>query len=201
MRSFFRAAAAAVLVALPLFAPSSVGAQVDPASVLPSDSTIAALMAPLTMSSVNLVQNSGGWDRGMNFQLNPGPNGPAVPVAGTVAASSFGSPDQASAFIQSQAQQYGQATQSLNLQGQIAPTPPADLSLKADEVYFGAFESAPGAAQRTLVYVVLARYGTLVTDAETSMSWPDPGAISDDDRKGLGGVTGVLAGLIDKQVP
>jgi hypothetical protein len=201
MRSFFRVVAVGALVAMPLFAPPSAGAQVDPASVLPSDATIAALMTPLTVSSVNMVQNSGGWDRGMNFQLNPGPNGPPVPVSGTVAASSFGSADQASAFIQSQAQQYGQATQSMNLQGQIAPTPAADLSLKADEVYFGTFESAPGAAQRTLVYVVLARYGTLVTDADTSMFWPDPGAIGDDDRKGLGGVTGVLAGLIDKQVP
>lgn len=201
MRSFFLAVAAALLVGMPLFAPPSAGAQADPAAALPSEALIAALMAPLTVSSVNVVQSVDGWDRGMNFQLNPGPNGPAVPIAGTVAASSFGSPDQATAFLQDRQQKYRDATASLGLQGQLAAASPADLGLRADEVSLGSFETPAGATPRSLVVVVLARYGMLVTDAETSMFWDQPGSISDDDRGGLSGVTGGLAGLIDQRVP
>ena len=203
MRTRVLAFVAALAVTVPLFTPPPLAAApaADAAVALPSQSAIGTLMAPMNVTNWQMLPPKDGWDTGERFELSGGSGGgPPVPVHVDISAAELPTEEGAAGFLQVQLQNYRNATGTANLTGNLGPAPD-DIQLDADEVYLGSFESQPDAAPRILTVVLVARYGSLVTAVDTGMIWDTPGPIGDDDRRGVGGITGALAALVDNQIP
>jgi hypothetical protein len=217
MRSLVPALLVAVVVATPLFASPQLAARAEAApslgvsallsstpaaqavDVLPSPTAIQAVFN-MNLTDFKVIGPKDGWDATETFDLSGGSNGPPVPVHVGIYASELPTEEAAAGFIQAQLQQYRNMVGSANMTGNVGPAP-AELGLDADEVYLGTFETPAGAASRILTVLLVARYGELVTAVDTGMMWDTPGPISDDDRRGLGQVTGALAALVEANVP
>lgn len=203
MRTFVLALVAALVAATPLLAPPPLAAApaADAPAALPSAAEIGTLMNPMSLTGFEMQPAKDGWDIGEHFQLSGGAgSGPEVPVNEDLSASELPTPEGAAGFVQVQLQNYRNAVGAANMTGNLGPAGP-ELGLEADEVYLGSFETPDGAAPRILAVVLVARYGSLVTAVDSSMIWDSPGTISDDSRRGLGGITGGLAALVEKKVP
>lgn len=203
MRRLVLTLAAALLVAPALASPAPLAAApaADSAAALPGEAAIGGLMAPMSLGNFQMTPaNQDGWHVGEKFQLTGGSGGgPPVPVQVGLYATELPTEEAAAGFIQVQLGNYRNAVNMVGLNGNLAPA--SDLNLDADEVYLGQFESKPSETTPLLAIVLIARYGTLVTAVDSSMMWDKPGTVSDQDRQGLGAVTGGLAALIEKQIP
>ena len=193
----------ALLSATALVAPTALAAAPAGSAdeVLPSEASIGAAVAPLSVTGFEVLPPQDGWDARETFQLSGGSGGESeVPVLAMISASALPTGEGAAGFLQAKVQQYRDATRAYSLDGQLGPAGDG-LTLDADEAYCGAFVSPDGAAPRLLTAVHVARYENVVTAVETTMVWDSPGTIDQDTRRGLGTVLSLLATLVNAQAP
>jgi hypothetical protein len=203
MRTFVLAAVAGLMAVAALLGQPQLTVRAAPAAdaaeVLPSESDIRTLLGGLAVGNFETMSNRDGWDAVERFKITSGPggNGPQVPVDSWIYASEFPTEAGAAGFVQTKLQEYRNATGQIGMVGQLGPAGD-ELTMDADEAYFGAFFTPDGAPQRVMAAVLVLRYAETVATVDLSMQWDTPGSIDESERTGIGMVLGMLGHSVNE---
>jgi len=191
-RALISFGAAALIAMTPFLAPAAAvvraqGGQDD----LPTQAELTTALAPLTVSNYTAGPGKDGWDGTSDFDVNGVPDGK---VHATVDISQLPTSEGAAGFLQTKLQQLRDDTRQLGLQGDLGPAGD-QLTLDADEAYFGVWMTPQGATPPLLAAVQISRYEDEVI-ATTVLLQPN-GPISDGAAQTLGIITGQLLKLMN----
>ena len=192
MHPVLLALAAGFVVTLSLFGlPFSV-VQAQSADLLPTESELNSALAPFTVSNFMAGPGKDGWDANAEFDVNGSPEGM---IHGSVDASELPTTEGAAGFLQTKLQQLRDGTRQNGYVGDVGPSTP-ELTMDADEAYFGVFMSPEGAPPM-VVALQISRYEEQVI--ATSVIMRPNGPVTDSTVQTLGVITGQLLRLMNSE--
>ena len=112
-------------------------------------------------------------------------------IHSSVDAAELPSKEGAAGFLQTKLQQLRDGTQQAGFVGDLAPAG-NDLTMDADEAYWGVYLSSPSAANPVLVAIHLSRYEDQVIATTVMMKPNGDGPLSDNAAQTVGIITGQL---------
>ena len=191
MHRFLLALVAALLVAASAFtpAPSVVRAQ-GGMDLLPTEAELNTTLAPFTVSNYKAGPGKDGWDGNAEYDIVGSPEGQ---IHFEVDASELPTPEGAAGFLQTKLQQLRDGVRGLGFVGDLGPAT-AELTMDADEAYFGVFMTPEGAPPMA-VALQISRYEEQVI-ATTVMLVPS-GPITENTATTLGVLTGQMIRLMN----
>lgn len=193
MRPFVLALAAALLAATSLIVPSSGVVQAQGGvDLLPTEAELNTTLAPFTISNYKAGPGTDGWDGKAEFDIVGSPEGQ---IRSEVEASELPTPEGAAGFLQTKLQQLRDDTRKLGFVGDIGPAIP-EVTLDADEAYWGVFMSGPAMPQQMVAAVHISRYEEQVI-ATTVILMPS-GPVTDSTAQTLGVITGQMIRLMNE---
>lgn len=192
MRLLLLALVAALLAATSFFTPSSAVVQAQGGiDLLPTEAELNTTLAPFTISNYKAGPGKDGWDGNAEFDIGGSPEGQ---LHSSVDASELPTPEGAAGFLQTKLQQLRDDTTKLGFVGDLGPAT-AELTMDADEAYWGVFMSAPGEPTPMVAAVHISRYEEQVI-ATTVMLIPS-GPVTDNTAATLGVITGQMIRLMN----
>jgi hypothetical protein len=192
VRFFVFTLVAALLAAAPFMAlpPAEVRADTG-ADIMPSQDELTTALAPLTVSNYKTGPGNDGWDATTDFDINGATDGQ---MHSSVDASVLPSKEGAAGFLQTKLQQLRDGTKQSGFLGDVAPAGD-DLTLDADEAYWGVFLSPPDAPQQGVIAIHISRYDDQVI--ATTVALKPNGPVTDTTAQTLGAVTGAMLKLMN----
>lgn len=173
MRPLLLALVAALVATTSFVGPRPSAVQAQASDLLPTESELNATLAPLSVSNYVAGPGNDGWDANAKFDIT---GSPAGLLRGDVDASELPTSEGAAGFLQTKLQQLRDGTRQAGFVGDIGPSTP-ELTMDADEAYFGVYASPPGAPPM-VVLLQISRYEEQVISTAISLN-PD-GQISSD---------------------
>ena len=167
--------------------------QASGADLLPSEEELNATLAPFTVAGYTAGPGKDGWEATADFDINGSPEGM---IHSTVDASELPTPEGAAGFLQTKLQQLRDGTTQNGFLGEVGPAGP-ELTMDADEAYFGVFLTPPSAPSQMVVALQISRYGEQVIATTVMMRPSGSGPISDNAGATLGAITGQLLRLMN----
>jgi hypothetical protein len=158
--------------------------------LLPDQSELNSSLSPFTVSNYTSGPGKDGWDANAEFDINGAPEGM---IHSSVDASELPTPEGAAGFLQTKLQQLRDGTRQGGFVGDVGPSTP-ELTMDADEAYFGVFMSPEGAPPM-VVALQISRYEDQVI-ATTVMLRPN-GPVTQASAQTLGVITGQLLRLMN----
>jgi len=191
---FLQVALAAALVATTtFFGASSAVVQASGADLLPSEAELSATLAPFTVAGYTAGPGKDGWDATADFDINGSSDGM---IHSTVDASELPSEAGAAGFLQTKLQQLRDGTKQNGFLGDVGPAGP-ELTMDADEAYFGVYLSPPSAPGQMVVALQISRYGEQVIATTVMMRSAGSAPLPDSAGTTLGVITGQLLRLMN----
>jgi hypothetical protein len=191
VRPFLLALVVALLATTSFFGPPTPAVLADYADLLPTEAELNTTLAPFTISSYKAGPGKDGWDGNAEFDIGGSPEGQ---LHSSVDASELPTPEGAAGFLQTKLQQLRDDTRKLGFVGDLGPATD-QLTMDADEAYWGVFMSAPGAPTAMVAAVHISRYEEQVI-ATTVMLVPS-GPVTESTAQTLGVITGQMIRLMN----
>lgn len=194
MRFLLLALVAALLATSSFLGAPSAVVRASGADLLPTQAELTSTLAPFTIGGYATTPGKDGWDATADFDINGAPDGM---MHATVDASELPTKEGAAGFLQTKLQQLRDGAQQGGFLGDVGPSGP-ELTMDADEAYFGVYLSPPSAPNQMVVAIQISRYETQVI-ATTVMMRPNAGGtIGENAATTLGVVTGQLLHLMNE---
>ena len=191
MRRLLFALVAVLVVTLSLFGPVSSVVRASGIDLLPTEAELNATLAPFTISNYKAGPGKDGWDGIAEYDIVGSPEGQ---IHFEVDASELPTPEGAAGFLQTKLQQLRDGVRGLGFVGDIGPADD-ELTMDADEAYWGVFMSAPGQSPQMVAAVHVSRYEEQVM-ATTVMLIPS-GPVTENTAKTLGVLSGQMIRLMN----
>ena len=192
MRFLVLALVAVLTVSASLLGPLPSVVRADWKDLLPTQDELNTTLAPFTVAAYLAGPSTDGWDGTSNFDIMGSPDGD---MHASVDVSELPSKEGAAGFLQTKLQQLRDGTQQGGFVGDVGPSSP-ELTMDADEAYWGVFMSAPGQSPPMVAAVHISRYEEQVI-ATTVMLMPN-GPITQNAAQTLGVITGQLLHLMNE---
>lgn len=193
MRFLLLALVAALVATTSFFGPPSLVARADGADLLPSESELNTALAPFRVSNYQSGPGKDGWDATADFDVNGSPDGM---IHSSVDASELPSKEGAAGFLQTKLQQLRDGTRQNGFLGDLGPAGD-DLTLDADEAYWGVYLAPPSAPSPMVVAIHLSRYEDQVIATTVILRPNSSGPIPDSAAQTLGVITGQIIRLMN----
>lgn len=193
MRFLQFALVAALIATTSFFWTSSAVVQASGADLLPSEAELNAALAPFSVAGYATSAGKDGWDATADFDINGSPDGM---IHSTVDASELPTPEGAAGFLQTKLQQLRDGTRQNGFLGDVGPAGP-ELTMDADEAYFGVYLSPPGASGEMVVALQISRYGEQVIATTVVMRSAGSAPLPESAGSTLGVITGQLLRLMN----
>jgi len=193
VRTLLLALVAALLTTASLIVPSYTVVRADGSDLLPDESELNTALAPFKVSNYQAGPGKDGWDANSEFDINGSPDGM---IHGSVDASELPSKEGAAGFLQTKLQQLRDGTRQAGYLGDLAPAG-NDLTMDADEAYWGVYLAPPSAPSPMVVAIHLSRYDDQVIASTVIMRPTGNGPIPDSAAQTLGMVTGQIIRLMN----
>jgi hypothetical protein len=190
VRPLLLALAAALLATSSLFGSPASVVQAQASDLLPTESELNSTLAPFSVSNYMAGPGKDGWDANSEFDINGSPEGM---IHGSVDASELPTSEGAAGFLQTKLQQLRDGTRQGGFIGDVGPSTP-ELTMDADEAYFGVFMSPEGAPPM-VVALQISRYENQVI-ASSVLVRPN-GPVTEMSAQTLGVITGQLLRLMN----
>jgi hypothetical protein len=184
---------AALVATSSFFGSPSPVVQASGADLLPSQDELNSTLAPFTIANYAAGPGKDGWDGTADFDINGAPDGL---MHSTVDASELPSNEGAAGFLQTKLQQLRDGTRQGGFMGDVGPAGP-ELTMDADEAYWGVFLSPPSASSQTVVAIQISRYENQVIATTVMMRANGSGPLPDSAGATLGVITGQLLRLMN----
>lgn len=191
MRFLVLALAAALVASASFFGPSATVVRADWKDLLPSQDELNTALAPFKVSNYAAGPSTDGWDGTSNFDIMGSPDGD---MHASVDVSELPSKEGAAGFLQTKLQQLRDGTKQGGFVGDVGPSTP-ELTMDADEAYFGVYVSPPGAPAQ-VVALQISRYEDQVI--ATTVILQPKGQLTDNGTQTLGAVTGAILKLMNE---
>jgi hypothetical protein len=159
--------------------------------LLPTESELNSTLAPFSVANYMAGPGKDGWDANSEFDINGSPEGM---IHASVDASELPTSEGAAGFLQTKLQQLRDGTKQGGFLGDVGPSTP-ELTMDADEAYFGVFMSPEGAPPM-VVALQISRYEDQVI-ATTVVLRPN-GPVTQSSAQTLGVITGQLLRLMNE---
>lgn len=159
--------------------------------LLPTEAELNTTLAPFTVSNYKAGPGQDGWDGNAEYDIVGSPEGQ---IHFEVDASELPTAEGAAGFLQTKLQQLRDGVRGLGFVGDLGPAT-AELTMDADEAYWGVFMSAPGQSPQMVAAVHISRYEEQVI-ATTVMLVPS-GPITENTATTLGVLTGQMIRLMN----
>jgi hypothetical protein len=181
---------AAFVATASLLGPLSSVVRADGKDLLPSQDELNTALAPFTVANYAAGPGKDGFDGNAEFDVNGSPDGD---IHASVDASELPSKEGAAGFLQAKLQQLRDGTTAAGYVGDVGPSTP-ELTMDADEAYFGVFVS-PAGAPPMVVALQISRYEDQVI--ATTVQMRPNGELTDNGTRTLGAVTGAILKLMN----
>jgi len=184
---------AALVVAAPFVGPPAPVVWASGIDLLPTEAELTATLAPFTISNYKSGPGKDGWDGNAEWDIAGSSEGQ---IHASVDASELPTPEGAAGFLQTKLQQLRDDIRKLGFVGDIGPAT-AELTMDADEAYWGVFMSAPGQSPQMVAAIHISRYEEQVI--ATSVMLLPSGVDTDNTAATLGVITGQMIRLMNSE--
>jgi hypothetical protein len=193
VRFLLFALVAALVATTSFFGPPPAVVRADGADLLPDTSELNTALAPFTVSGYTAGPGKDGWDATADFDVNGSPDGM---IHASVDASDLPTKEGAAGFLQTKLQQLRDGTRQSGFLGDLGPAG-NDLTMDADEAYWGVYLTPPTAPSQMVVAIHISRYDTQVIATTVIMRSNGSGPLPDNAGTTLGVITGQLIRLMN----
>ena len=192
MRHLLLVLVAAIVATTSFFGPLSAVVRAQGGmDLLPTEAELNTTLAPFTISNYKAGPGTDGWDGNAEYDIVGSPEGQ---IHFEVDASELPTPEGAAGFLQTKLQQLRDGVRAMGFVGDMGPAT-AELTMDADEAYWGVFMTNPGQTPQMVAAIHISRYEEQVI-ATTVMLVPS-GPDTESTATTLGVLTGQMIRLMN----